>query len=78
MAKGPRVLRINRALQAKPIDDFVGVHGPAGGPTASPFGSPHARVTVGGDINSVVYGNAPRDQRTTTQIIEDLVAGRTR
>jgi hypothetical protein len=70
--KLPRVLRASRALQAKPMDDYVGVTGPKDGPTTSPFGSPHAPVTVGGDIGRVLH-TTPRDTRSVAEVIADMV-----
>jgi hypothetical protein len=72
VAKLPRVLRVTRALQERHVDTFVGVHGPAGGPTRSPFGSPHAPVRVGSDVDRVLY-STPRDTRTTAEVIEDMI-----
>jgi hypothetical protein len=49
-----------------------GTHGPKDAPPASPFGSPHAPVRVGGDIGRVLY-TTPRDTRTTAEVIEEMI-----
>jgi hypothetical protein len=62
-------------MQGSQMDTFVGVHGPKDGPTGSPFGSPHAPLTVGGDIGRALY-TTPRDTRTTAQVIDDMIRGK--